>query len=217
MQFGARKPKANLYVKTDVSSHYNGGFHFDQSFVSDTDMLNVANNSKHRFLECRADNFGEMIKYNNDDFDIVDDKGKWNCMYKYCNDIDCDETKLGYYPEYLEGQFTKIDVIPEIKYWDYKDKELKDLPKYRYYDGKTLTELLYDPVKKNRCVRKSWDGGRCLEYVCKDCYNCDTRTGQCLDTFLSKAACAAKKIKYKKGENEIPGCNYESFTEGYTD
>ena len=70
-------------------------------------------------------------------------------------------------------------------------------------------------MKKNRCVRKSWIGFH-LEYVCKDCYNCDTSTGRCLDTLMSRVACTAKKIKYKKGVNEIPGCNYESFTADYT-
>ena len=215
--FGVRNPpKAYIYANNRIGSFLNGRFTFPDSEIGvlESDITKISYNPTHKYLKCIPEKRDDSKKYDSDDFDIVEDGDKWNCRHKYCRDINCNEPKLGYYPVYPEND--DFIAIPNNKYWDYETKELKNLPKYRYYDGKTVTELLYDPVKKNRCVRKSWDG-RCLEYVCKDCYNCDTRTGQCLDTFLSKAACAAKKIKYKKGENEIPGCNYESFTEGYTD
>ena len=103
--------------------------------------------------------------------------------------------------------------IPNKKYWDYKDKKLKDLPKYHYYDGKELFELPYDTVKKNRCARK-WNG-ECTEYKCRDCYNCDDKTGECKDNMFSKLMCQAKKAQYDKDKKWIQGCNYESFTEDY--
>ena len=97
--------------------------------------------------------------------------------------------------------------------WDYQDKQLKDLPLYHYFDGSNVTLLPYNEKKKNRCVRK-WNG-ECIQYECRDCYDCDENTEECKDNISSKWMCESSEGKYEKDKKEIKGCNYDSFTEDY--
>ena len=73
--FGATKPKASISLKTDVHSHYNGGLVLTITLFY---MFNVCDNSQYRFLSCNPDNdFGELKKYKEEEFYIVDNKGKF--------------------------------------------------------------------------------------------------------------------------------------------
>ena len=189
----------------------------DGSNVNSGKIYNITNNPNHEYLQCRPH---EHYEYKRDDFDIVKDEEKWKCRYN----------KLGYYKKDRNSDFI---LLPNGKYWDYAetyyDKKLKHLPEDKYYDGNILRNLpemyFYDPLKgelqlipyddendkSKRCARRIWDSEKnrykCTKYRCRDCYNCDTQTGTCKDTVLSKAWCSALK--------QNTGCNYESFTAGY--
>ena len=215
VSFGDR-PRAYVGLTIDKFTYniYNGSNYVN---VNQNDLKIVQRNPGREYLLCSS----TSDKYPHRDFDIVYVDGKWDCRHKNCRysrDIkNCDEPKLGYYE----------------KYWDYTEtnfnKKLKDLPEDKYYDGTQLQELpemyFYDPLKgelqlipyddendkSKRCARRIWDSEKnrykCTKYRCRDCYNCDTQTGTCKDTVLSKTWC--------KALTQNTGCNYDSFTDGY--
>ena len=76
--FGATKPKASISLKTDVHSHYNGGLVLTiiLFYMQICSMYVIIHNTG--FLSCNPENnFGELKKYKEEEFYIVDNKGKF--------------------------------------------------------------------------------------------------------------------------------------------
>ena len=203
------RPRASL--KEDKSATIvNGRYTFPDGSSIASDRIKYRNDNPNKYyLKCEAYNDGIVRHHYDEEFEIVEGNGEqWDCRHYSCRDISCHEPHLGYYPE--SDDFRPLS---KSEYWDYEDKKLKDLPLYHYYDGTSVSLLPYNAEKKNRCVRK-WNG-ECQQYECRDCYNCDEKTGECKDNMFSKLMCQAKKAQYDKDKKWIQGCNYESFTEGY--